>query len=401
MPDATDDQWTRQRNVKFALLWLMYLLYPVWYLLSMPLGLVSRVAGFLIIGAFVAGYTWYWSHMVALDARGAWHGAYVAFTVLVAVLLDGLFRNPGFLEVTIYAAPALAWRRHALFWYGGMVGVVGVTLGALATFHQWTIGNLLSVAIPLVTVGVGMRLVFRYVALQIRLQNTQQENVRLAAANERLRIGRDLHDVLGHTLSAIAMRADLARSEAERIAPAAASEMARVAEMARDALTDVRSVVTGYRAVNLEEEWNTFKETASAAGIQTDGTVDSTSLPPHIERSLALVLREAGTNLVRHSGATHCTVTLYRDAGHLVLRVDDDGQGGKPSPGGSGLQSIAERVASLGGRCSAGSRPPGQRGFRLEVSVPVGSEQRPPAVPPYPSGGGARTPWASLKERKA
>ncbi|GEM87389.1 sensor histidine kinase [Meiothermus granaticius] len=180
------------------------------------------------------------------------------------------------------------------------------------------------------------------------LEQAQKENVRLAAIAERERIARDLHDLLGHTLSVITLKAELATKLIVRDPARAALEMRDVERISREATQQVREAVQGYKPRGLSGELAGVKLALEAAGILLDPHIESVRLSPAQESVLALALREAVTNVIRHSGARHCTVQLVGERDGLRLVVQDDGKGGQLHEG-SGLAGMRARVEALGG----------------------------------------------------
>lgn len=199
---------------------------------------------------------------------------------------------------------------------------------------------------------------------QQKLRLAQDEIEHLAAVAERERIARDLHDVLGHTLSLIVLKAELAVKLSERDPARAAAEMGDVETVARRTLQEVREAIRGYRAT-LADEAPRAQALLKAAGIQAHVDVDIADLPQPIEETLAFALREAVTNVVRHSGAATCTARIYRDDGSVILEIEDDGRGSS-APEGAGLRGMRERVEVFGGEIT---RLPG-RGMRLRIALP-------------------------------
>jgi two-component system sensor histidine kinase DesK len=198
---------------------------------------------------------------------------------------------------------------------------------------------------------------------------------RLAAVAERERIARDLHDILGHTLSLIVLKSELAAKLAPRDAARAALEMRDVEEVSRKALQQVREAIRGYRAT-LPDEVAQSHTLLDAAGIRSAFHTEPAELDRAVEEALALALREAVTNVVRHSRAQSCRVSLRMKGGWCMLEVEDDGRGGD-APEGSGLRGMRERVAALDGLVVRARGAEG-RGTRLEVMVPA--RQPEPAV---------------------
>ncbi len=181
------------------------------------------------------------------------------------------------------------------------------------------------------------------------LKLSHDEVRRLAALAERERIGRDLHDLLGHTLSMVALKSELAGKLLDRDPLAARREIDEVGRVARDALAQVRRAVSGIRAAGLAAELASAKLLLECAGVALRYERGDVPLSPELETVFALTLREAVTNIQRHARARHAQVTLAVDGGEAVLLVVDDGRGGNLVPG-NGLLGMRERIESLGGR---------------------------------------------------
>jgi two-component system sensor histidine kinase DesK len=218
--------------------------------------------------------------------------------------------------------------------------------------------------------GVAVIIVTRTIVLDRELRLARGEIARLAVNEERLRLARDLHDLLGHSLSMIALKSELAARLAITAPERAASEMRDVESAARSALREVRDTVAGYRRPTLAAELESARAVLTAAGIDCEIQGEAEPIAGEPEAALAWAVREGVTNVVKHSRAAHCTIHLHREDGTVALEVLDDGRGALDGGRGSGLAGLAERVAALGGRCEAGMTPAG--GFRLAVTVPTG-----------------------------
>ncbi|NDU73411.1 sensor histidine kinase [Actinomadura sp. DSM 109109] len=197
---------------------------------------------------------------------------------------------------------------------------------------------------------------------------------RLAVTEERLRFSRDLHDLLGHSLSLIAVKSELAKRTVRDDPDRAGAEMADVQRAAREALREVRAAVRGYRAVELDAEVAGVRAVLEAAGVRCEIGRLPDGLPPEVRSVLAWVIREGATNVIKHSEARSCAVSLgvYGDAAHgdsVVLEMRNDGVRGAGTAAGSGLTGLTERVAVLGGEISAGGH--GRDGFLLRAAVPL------------------------------
>jgi two-component system sensor histidine kinase DesK len=195
------------------------------------------------------------------------------------------------------------------------------------------------------------------------------EEVRaLATTAERERISRDLHDLLGHTLTLVAVKAELAARLVSRDAEAAEREMQAVAAAAREALSEVRTAVVGMKGASLAFEIDKARQALAAADIQAQISALTTDGHPAQEAVLAMALREGVTNVIRHAGAKHCDIKLEPNAKALVLTVADDGQGGGRVVEGSGLKGMRARLAAIGGALDIKSD---KNGTRLTATAPL------------------------------
>ena len=190
-------------------------------------------------------------------------------------------------------------------------------------------------------------------------------------AEERLRFARDLHDLLGHSLSLITLKSELAGRLLPAAPERAASEVHDIEGVARQALREVREAVTGYRQPALAEELESAREMLEAAGIRCRIENGAGTLPGTTDAVLAWAVREGVTNVIRHSGARSCEILVSRDGREIRAEITDDGRGSSPGPdgAGSGLSGLAERVAARGGESEAG--PLAEGGFSLRVSLPL------------------------------
>lgn len=202
----------------------------------------------------------------------------------------------------------------------------------------------------------------------VTLRLSQDEVRRLAATAERERIGRDLHDLLGHTLSLITLKLELSRKLFDRDNEAARREVEEAENVARHALAEVRSAVTGIRATDLAAELASARLLLESSRVHLDYGQPPSDLPVDIERGLSLILREAVTNIARHADASSAKIELLRERASMCMRISDNGRGGISSDG-NGLCGMRERVCALGGTLAIESQR-GQ-GTRLKVTVPV------------------------------
>lgn len=213
------------------------------------------------------------------------------------------------------------------------------------------------------------------------LRLSMDEVRRLAASAERERIGRDLHDLLGHTLSLVALKSELAERLIESDPHTARREIREVGRVARDALAQVRRAVTGIRAAALVSELASGRLLLETAGIHMEYRRDDRDLPSDVETCLALALREAVTNVERHARANHVEVSVESDARQVRMRIHDDGRGGVNARG-NGLIGMGERVQALDGKLDVDS--PRGHGTTVEVTLPLPPASKPELGPATP-----------------
>ena len=200
---------------------------------------------------------------------------------------------------------------------------------------------------------------------RLRVDNVRIE--RLATLGERERIARDLHDLLGHTLTGIVVRAQLIRKVAASDPARAAAEATDVEQLARDALTEVRAAVGGWRHHALDTEIDIARDVLTAAGVELFVHTDTkVSMSPAVEAAVALAVREAVTNVVRHAEARVCRIGIIEAGDDVRLTVADDGRG-TGAPDGAGLSGMRERITALGGQVDR--RMDG--GTTLSIRVPA------------------------------
>ncbi len=284
--------------------------------------------------------------------------------------------NPGGNTFLVYAFALLGFSQRWRLAVGAALAITGAYAGWLLALSMpvvFTIAPALIGGAVMAGAILGKREMQRNEYLRL----TQAEVDRLARVAERERIARDLHDLLGHTLSVIALKSELARKLAERDGSAAASHIGEVEQVARDALKQVRQAVTGMRSAELANELVNARLAAVGAGLEFDARVDP--LPPldvAQENALAMGLREAITNVLRHAKAASVRVTITRDGRALQLEVEDDGGGCANGPG-NGLSGMRERVGVLGGQLSIDSAP--GAGTRLRLLLPLDGTTAPSA----------------------
>ena len=349
---------------------LLFLIGPISDLASSSDSPAQKAAIAVVLAAFVALYLAVWPPAPPLAQRGgnATRAALVLLAALAALTL--LLGAPGSFALLLWylvAAVGLALpAREAMV-------VTGVTAAAVAVGLAATGSDSSTVAaytVSLVAVGAVMASLGSTTRANRKLREAREELARLAVAEERSRIARDLHDLLGHTLSLIALKTELAAKLVDGDPRRARTELEDVQEVTRQALSEVREAVQGYRRIAVADELEGARTALSAAGIdcRIDGSADE--LPDEIESALAWAVREATTNVVRHSGARSCVISLSTGCGSVALQVEDDGaHASGASQNGTGLAGLAERARRLDGTLAAGARPEG--GFRVRLTLPL------------------------------
>jgi two-component system sensor histidine kinase DesK len=335
-------------------------------------------------------------HILAIAGAVAFSGVYV-WLVMTWWEEDAYWRSLALVGVMLMLAVALTIADRPswgfLFTYcAACVGLVAasdlgmpaVILCAAAAFGATVVaggdpGS--GVGFAASALGIGLLLVLMR---DLRMRNHELMEARAelalsAVAAERERFARDLHDLLGHSLSVIAIKAELAGRLLKLDPERAAAEVADVEGVARESLREVRQAVSGYRQPTLEKELEGARVALSAAGIEAEVERAPVTLDPDVEAVLAWTVREGATNVIRHSGATHCHVRVRASLADAGVEVVDDGLGPaclRGEPGevhehiGHGITGLTERAERLRGRIEAGGLPEGQ-GFRLAVSIPM------------------------------
>ncbi|MFF7649469.1 sensor histidine kinase [Streptomyces sp. NPDC007983] len=301
--------------------------------------------------------------------------AVVTFALGIGYAGDWLLCFP---LLSLATGVVLRGRRHlgrVILTFAGSAGIIAGLRGGPSDSLTVGYGTVLS---GLVTAAV--LTLFETVA---QLRATRQELARTAVEKERLRFSRDLHDLLGHTLSVVVVKAEAVRRLAPRDLEAALGQAADIEAVGRQALTEIREAVTGYREGSLDTELDRARSVLDASGIEAGVHRSGPPLSPQAEALLGWVVREGVTNVVRHSGAARCEIDVRGDIDRVRLVIADNGHGGSPPAGedgsggvtkvgGTGLKGLTERLAAAGGSLTSG--PDGRRGFRLVAELPVDTE---------------------------
>lgn len=318
---------------------------------------------------------------LVLYFRGFWLKGPALLPIIGAITLIGVAFipwNPGASVFFVYAAafvadvgrPAVAAR-----YLGALLLLVVVeTVAAHLPLEAWV-----PAAVFTLIIGGGNIGFVEKSRADARLRLARDELDHLAKVAERERIARDLHDLLGHTLSVIVLKSELAAKLTDRDPARAGNEIRDVERISREALGEVRRAVQGYRELTLDESLARARQALLAAGVALETDVVPVRLAPSTEGVVSLLLREAVTNVIRHARATRCDICMRGQSGWLYLLVKDNGIGGTPR-GGSGVTGMRVRVEELGGRFEYD----GGEGTTIRVDLPLGTPA-PGTTPPVSS----------------
>lgn len=309
------------------------------------------------VGMFLLVFFW--------GYRVRWTKTWMAAAAMLALgIVVGQY-NQGAFTFFIYAGALAAVYPKARYGFSHVLAVcVVVALWAYfqqQTLYIWGPGLILTFFIGVITVFEGIRERHRDSLLK-----HQEEIEYLAKVAERERIARDLHDLLGHSLSLITLKAELACKLFERDPTRAQKEIREIEQAARTALSEVREAVLGYRGSGVQQELKRLSQALEVAGVQTQIHVESPTLTPEQENVLCFAMREAVTNIIRHAQASQAMISLKQHDHYIQLSVYDDGEK-KMGDEGNGLRGMRERVALIQGTFE---RIQG-KGHTINVKVPV------------------------------
>jgi two-component system sensor histidine kinase DesK len=372
--DLADHGISPALRVAWSGVWLAFLAYPIGDILSGHHSTGWLVAAWLTLAVFVALYLRTMWLALGSDLRrpraapDGWLVALILFTFAAVVAF-----GPAWGGMIIYLGVATGCSltdRAALLTLAGIVVatvVVGIVAGVSASDLAFDVFLTAALGVTM----LGMRRMFQLI---VDLRDARDEVARLTAAEQRSRFARDLHDVLGHNLSVIALKSQVARRTLRSDPDAAAAALVDVEAVARQSLGDVRDLVSGYHQRSLDEELAVADELLVAAGIEA--VIDRPAALPGgaADELLAWAVREGTTNVIRHSRASHCHITVTAADREARLEIADDGADPAPGPrtgsgAGSGLRGLRERLGEAGGVVDAGPAVGG--GFLLAVRLPM------------------------------
>ncbi|MET3108626.1 two-component system sensor histidine kinase DesK [Oxalobacteraceae bacterium GrIS 2.11] len=360
--------WLPEHQSNSAFAWLSMLIFFFWRYINQSVSMTEIILAALSTLVFLLLYF-----------SNFWVKSSVGAVIVGAICLLGLVWapvNPGASVFIVFSAASCASIQPNRYAYASLALILALVAAEVyfinISAEFWIPGLLVSSSIGVATI---MQTSLR--RSREKLIRSQEEVAYLATIAERERISRDLHDLLGHTLSLITIKAELAGKLIGRDLQACQQEIADIEQTARNALSEVRAAVTGYRKVGLTHELANAASCLIAANIELKTHIDQVQLSATSENILSLALREAITNVARHSGARQCEIQLITEGHWIVLKIKDNGtrlsDTSEVMPG-NGLTGMRERVAAMGGRITMEV----QQGLSVQVHLPI--ESRPGAL---------------------
>jgi two-component system sensor histidine kinase DesK len=348
------------------LAFLLFLGFPLRVFLRADTGTVHVL---LVLGALAAFVSIYLRIMLVARGDADTLRSIAAMAVLATALsADGAAE---WATTYVYVSAAAGFRLPPPL-VQRVIGAATVATAVASFGHGYPVGDSVSYTIYALAIGALLRGYAHLVRLNRELHEARDEIARLAVGEERLRFARDLHDLLGHSLSLIALKSELARRLLPTDPERAASEVSDIERVSREALVEVREVVSGYRVMTLAAELRGAQVALDAAGIEAKISRPPVTFAPDVESVLAWAVREGTTNVIRHSGARHCEIRVHAGISDAGVEIVDDGRSARDAPlvtAGSGLSGLEERVRMRAGRLEVEPRPGG--GFRLAIDLPV------------------------------
>lgn len=348
-------------------MFLVYLILPVIYIMKESGW--KETAGYGLLLLFLISYRQlYW----LIDKRGYswWLGIQMAI-----ILTLSIWFNPNIMMMGFFPAHFIGWYSNKKNFYTAMVTLVLIeAVPILYVLNQGETWRSLLHAAPFIIVMLlspfGIRSMNRRMELEQKLDEANGQISELIKREERVRIARDLHDTLGHTLSLITLKSQLVQKLSENHPERAGKEAEEIEQTSRSALKQVRELISNMRALTMAEALLEIQHTFKAAGIDCsfEGDPDCPGLSLLEQNILGMCLREAATNIVKHSQARSCSIKFREEGGHLNLYIRDNGIGVSPDQKfGNGLQGMAERIAIINGRLSVEN----EAGTCLFITLPI------------------------------
>ena len=349
----------------FPYMWFVYLLFPIYHLVQSSGWKLVIGSGMLIV--FIITY-----RQLYFVKRTF---VFWACVQMVLIFLFALFYNPFMIFFGFFTASAMGFTPNKKV-FRVLLCLLVIMLGAFLfiNMNQLTTTSLVNIVpmfILMLLTPFGMRNFNQKKMLRNQLNEANEQIKDLVKREERQRIARDLHDTLGHTLSLITLKSQLVEKLIVKNPERASAEAKEITQTSRTALKQLRELISDMRMITVEEEIEQIKAILQAATIELEikQETSASSLSPIEQNILGMCLREAVTNVVKHSKATHCTVSVLESQGELILTVEDNGVGlTDQNHDGNGIRGMKERIALIDGFVELGTINPGTL---LTVKVPV------------------------------
>jgi two-component system sensor histidine kinase DesK len=372
--------WAPRLAKVFALAWLV-LLWPLvglYFHALLPVPQMAALTADLVL--YSAVYAWYC--FAGYRARSA--AVAVAVAAVLTLLALGLNHLSGFATVNPYLIPIMVAGFGLRPWHAFLAILLLTAIGLADSVPQLHLGPQEAVGVALVFMpqlllwgvgAMGLRYLLRILA---ELRAAREQIAALATEEERARIARDLHDLLGHSLSLMTLKGELA---GRLMGPDArgAEEVREMVRLAREALQEVRETVSGYRQPTLATELAAARAALLAAGIEVNVDRGVGALDRETEAVLGWAIREGATNVIRHGRSRRCSIQMTRSSREARVDISNDGERVVPRAPGNGLRGLEERIREIGGQVEAAPLPHG--GFRLRVTVPLENRVTPELEP--------------------
>ncbi len=359
----------------FPLVWLVFVSFPIVALVNQPRPPLEYFYGFCWIAVFIAIFLWafFWVRRPDMNLEQPYQlpsliGMISSYMILGLMWLVVQGDSVGFL---VYAGSFAGFQKNI------RPALVSIAIAFAATLYFALNGSgwlIWSIPVSTMIAAFGNHTGYQEMLTKRKLRRSQEEVTRIAKVAERERIARDLHDLLGHTLSVIVLKSELASKLAEKNPAKAIQEIRDVERISREALQEVRSAVRGYRSSGLEAELANISLALEAAQIRLEQFIMPLALEWATEQTLAFILREAITNVVRHSQAKTCLVSLEQIGQKVRLEIYDDAQ--LELTEGNGIVGMRERVAALAGEFAL-TTSGGKRGISVKLALNSATEPNP------------------------
>lgn len=352
----------------YPYVFLIYLALPVYYV-SLETGFKMFI-GYLLVFLFLISYRQlYW-----LPGNNKKYSVWIGVQLGIIIALSIAY-NPYHLFMGFFSAHFIGYyedRRHfkiALITFAITLGIPAILIGMMQSFVD--VLFILPFLIIMLMSPYGIRSMNQRMELEQELDQANEQIRQLVKREERVRIARDLHDTLGHTLSLITLQSQLVQRLVEQQPDRAKQEAKGIEQTSRNALRQVRELVTNMRAIPISEALDHIKQILEAANIELEVKVlpEVSELSPVQQNIISMCLKEAGTNIVKHSQATKCKVEQLMSKGYLYISVQDNGIGMHRNEGiGNGIRGMEERLSLIDGQLSIASS---DEGTTLKITIPV------------------------------